>query len=246
MAIFTLPNRAMETTTSTGTGTINLGGAVGSHHTLVAGAGSGHRLDYCIAEQAGPNFEIGWGVATAGSPDTLSRLGVYESTNGNALVNFPAGTKDVFGTIHARALPFIGTKLNDESRLSNTTLTVDSDLQCDLDANQIYMFSFLVLFGTPTTGGFKYDLNYSGTSGGKEILHEFLPPGASAWTILVDAAFNVGRNTVASGTAGMVRMTGKISTTTAGTLALRWAQQASQASNTSVWQGSSYTLKLVA
>lgn len=98
MSAITYADRVLETTTDTGTGTINLAGAVTCHRTFVAGIGDGNHCIYCIDEyqHGGSDWEIGIGTVTDASPDTLSRDHVLYSSNSNALVNFSAGTKDVF------------------------------------------------------------------------------------------------------------------------------------------------------
>ena len=98
-------DRVKETTTSTGTGTINLAGASGGFQTLVAGIGTANTTYYCIAAQSGTEYEIGIGTVTDATPDTLSRTTILESTNGDAAVNFSAGTKDVFCTYPAKRAP---------------------------------------------------------------------------------------------------------------------------------------------
>lgn len=240
--MITLADRVKETTTSTGTGTINLGGAQTGYRTFVSGIGTTNQTDYVIADQNGANWEVGAGVVTSGSPDTLTRATVYASSNAGALVNFTAGTKDVFCVRRANAAPIYVTKTGDESRQSTTTLTGDSDLAFPVLANTLYLFEFCVFFGTPTTGGFKYDLNHSvGIGAGwLDSIHEMLVPGATAWSnIGIDNALNVVRNTVVSGADAFVRITGRLHNgANAGFVNIRWAQQASQASNTSVWNGS--------
>ena len=56
-------DRVKETTTSTGTGTINLDGAAVGFESFVAGIGNGNVTYYCIAEQGAANFEIGIGLS---------------------------------------------------------------------------------------------------------------------------------------------------------------------------------------
>lgn len=97
-----IADRVRETTTTTGTGTINLGGAVTGFQTFVAGIGTTNPCTYCITD--GTDWEVGTGVVTHGSPDTLSRLSVLASSNSNALVSFSAGTKDVFVTMPGTTL----------------------------------------------------------------------------------------------------------------------------------------------
>ena len=94
-------DRVKETTVTTGTGTVNLAGAEVGFETFVAGVGNGNATYYCIAEQGGAAFEVGIGTVTDATPDTLSRTSVLSSSNADNLVDFGAGTKDVFCTLPA-------------------------------------------------------------------------------------------------------------------------------------------------
>lgn len=98
---FVVNDRVKETTTDTGTTTIDLAGAETGFETFVAGIGSTNQTYYCIQAQGGSAFEIGVGTVTSGSPDTLSRTSVISSSNADGLVDFGAGTKDVFCTLPA-------------------------------------------------------------------------------------------------------------------------------------------------
>lgn len=100
---FIFADRVKETTTTTGTGTVSLAGAATGYQTFVAGIGSTNTCYYCIADQSGTNWEVGLGTVTSGSPDTLSRDSVLASSNSGNLVNFGAGTKDVFVDYPAKA-----------------------------------------------------------------------------------------------------------------------------------------------
>ena len=115
-----LNDRVKETTTTTGTGTVNLGGAETGFDTFVAGVGNGNTTYYCIT--AGAEFEVGLGTVTDASPDTLSRTTILSSSNSDSAVDFSAGTKDVFCTLPASKAVF-------EDASSNVTLpgTLDVD-----------------------------------------------------------------------------------------------------------------------
>ena len=93
-----LNDRVKETSTSTGTGTINLAGASQGFTTFVAGIGNGNTVYYCIELDGGAEFEVGIGTVTDATPDTLSRDTILRSSNSNNAVNFGAGTKNVFCT----------------------------------------------------------------------------------------------------------------------------------------------------
>ena len=95
---FAVADRVRETTTTTGTGTLNLGGAVSGFRTFVSGIGDGNVTYYAIVHRTSAEFEIGIGTVTDASTDTLSRTTVLSSSNSNSAVTFSAGTKDVFCT----------------------------------------------------------------------------------------------------------------------------------------------------
>ena len=117
-----LNDRVKETTTTTGTGTINLAGAATNFETFVAGIGDGNTVYYAIVHQNQAEFEVGLGTVTDASPDTLSRTTILSSSNNDGLVSFSAGTKDVFCTLPASKTVF-------EDASSNVTLpgTLDVD-----------------------------------------------------------------------------------------------------------------------
>ena len=98
---FVVNDRVKETTATTGTGTVNLEGAEVGFETFVAGIGNTNTTYYCIQAQGGSAFEIGVGTVTDATPDTLSRTSVISSSNADSLVDFGAGTKDVFCTLPA-------------------------------------------------------------------------------------------------------------------------------------------------
>ena len=98
---FVINDRVKETTTSIGTGTINLAGVENGFEGFVSGIGTTNSTYYTISLPAG-DWEVGIGTVTDASPDTLSRTTVISSSNSDNLVNFGAGTKDVFCTIPAK------------------------------------------------------------------------------------------------------------------------------------------------
>lgn len=91
---FVLADRVRETTTTTGTGTVTLAGAVTGFQTFAA-IGDANVTYYTIAGQGTSEWEVGIGTYTSAGT-TLSRTTVLASSNAGALVNFSAGTKDVF------------------------------------------------------------------------------------------------------------------------------------------------------
>jgi len=96
-----LNDRVKETSTTTGTGTFDLDGAVTGFETFVAGIASTNTCYYCIAHQTANEWEVGLGTVTDATPDTLSRDTVLASSNSDGKVDFTAGTSDVFCTYPA-------------------------------------------------------------------------------------------------------------------------------------------------
>jgi len=94
-----LADRVQETTTTTGTGSVTLLGAVLGYQSFAV-VGNGNTTFYTIAAQGGASYEVGIGTYTA-SGTTLSRDTVLASSNSGNLVNFGAGIKAVFVTYPA-------------------------------------------------------------------------------------------------------------------------------------------------
>jgi hypothetical protein len=103
---FLLNDRVKETTTSTGTGTVNLAGAETGFDSFVSGIGNSNTTYYAIVHQTADEFEVGIGTVTDATPDTLSRTTIISSSNSDAAVNFSSGTKDVFCTLPASKAVF--------------------------------------------------------------------------------------------------------------------------------------------
>ena len=127
-------DRVKETTTTTGTGTISLGGAVTGFETFAAGIGNSNTVYYCIAHQDQAEFEVGLGTLDGDSSD-LARTTIISSSNSDSAVDFSAGTKDVFCTIPASKLVF--EDANDSvasiTSLKNTSLVIGRDADNDID-----------------------------------------------------------------------------------------------------------------
>jgi hypothetical protein len=95
-------DRVKETSTTTGTGTFSLAGAETGYESFVAGIGTTNTTYYAIELNSAGEWEVGIGTVTDATPDTLSRDTIISSSNGDAAVNFSAGTKNVFCTLPAK------------------------------------------------------------------------------------------------------------------------------------------------
>ena len=89
-------DRVQETTTTTGTGTVTLAGAVVGFQTFAA-IGDGNTCYYAIT--SGNDWEVGLGTYTS-SGTTLSRDTILESSNAGSAITL-SGTSNVFVTYPA-------------------------------------------------------------------------------------------------------------------------------------------------
>jgi len=98
-----IKDRVKETTTTTGTGTFNLAGAVSGFEGFIQ-VGDGNTVYYVCTDNT--SFEIGIGTFTDASPDTLSRdtiLQAKDVPNGTTdqKVDWGSGTRTIFCTYPA-------------------------------------------------------------------------------------------------------------------------------------------------
>ena len=95
-------DRVKETSTTAGTGTLDLAGAITGFVTFVAGIGDTNTTYYAIFEQGTANWEVGLGTVGDATPDTLARTTVITNSLGStAKINFGGATADVFCTLPA-------------------------------------------------------------------------------------------------------------------------------------------------
>jgi len=127
-------DRVRESTTTTGTGTITLGGAVDGFQSFSV-IGDGNTTYYAIYDVVTDDWEVGVGTYTA-SGATLSRDTILESSNAGSAVNLAAGTKDVYCTYPAEKSlnqDDIGTLLQaydaDTAKYDDTTANFTGTLQ---------------------------------------------------------------------------------------------------------------------
>ena len=92
-----IKDRVKETSTTTGTGTYTLAGAVTGFETF-GSVGDGNTTYYCCTD--GTNFEVGIGTYTS-SGTTLARTTILQSSNSDSAVNWSSGTRTIFCTYPA-------------------------------------------------------------------------------------------------------------------------------------------------
>ena len=124
-----LDDRVKETSTTTGTGTLDLSGAVSGFQTFVAGIGDGNTTYYAIVNRDEAEWETGLGTITDSSTDTLARTTVLASSNSDSAVDFSAGTKDVFCTLPASKVASLDT--SDNLTIGSGSAGVDYTLTFD-------------------------------------------------------------------------------------------------------------------
>ena len=141
-------DRVKETTTTTGTGTVNLGGAETGYETFVSGVGTTNKTFYAIELNSAGEFEVGIGTVTDASPDTLTRDTVISSSNSDAKVNFSAGTKNVFCTLPASRTMSPGMVANNFVVNQSSTLSEDQTLDSGVVAGPVTVTGTQTVTGT--------------------------------------------------------------------------------------------------
>ena len=87
-------DRVRETTTTAGTGTFSLAGAVTGFDAFSV-VGNSNTTYYAVAHRTANEWEVGIGTYTS-SGATLARTTILASSNSGSVMSFAAGTKDVF------------------------------------------------------------------------------------------------------------------------------------------------------
>ena len=139
-------DRVKETSTTTGTGTFDLDGAVSGFETFVSGIGDTNETYYCIT--AGSEFEVGRGTITDATPDTLSRDSVISSSNSDSLVNFSAGEKQVFCTLPASQTPSPSMNATTYVTTHSTTISEDQTMESGVLAGPVSITGNVTTTGT--------------------------------------------------------------------------------------------------
>jgi hypothetical protein len=156
-------DRVQETTTTTGTGTVTLAGAVTGFQDFSV-IGDGNTCYYAIT--SGTDFEVGIGTYTA-SGTTLSRDTVLESSNSGSKITL-AGTSNVFVTYPA-----------EKSGHKDSTNTIYSE--------QLGASNGLFVNSTTVSANFTVPSNYHALSVGPVTVNSGVSvtvPSGSNWKVI--------------------------------------------------------------
>ena len=137
-----IDDRVRETTTTGGTGTVTLLGAVSGFETFASNLSDSDTTYYAIVDSTNGTFEVGLGTY---SSNTLARTTPIASSNSNSKVNFASVAKDVFITLPASKMAFLDASGNlistGGSSVVNTDLSNDTSPQLggnlDMNGNDI-------------------------------------------------------------------------------------------------------------
>ena len=127
-----ISDRVKETTTTSGTGTYTLGGAVTGFETFTANLSDGDTTYYACTDNT--DFEIGLGTFTT-SGTTLARTTILASSNSGSAVNWAAGTRTIFCTLPAAKAVFLDA--SNVTNISNLKLASGATVTAILDEDTL-------------------------------------------------------------------------------------------------------------
>ena len=146
-------DRIKETTSTTGTGTLTLAGAVAGYQAFSV-LGNGATTYYALTDANGTAWEVGLGTYTT-SGTTLARTTVLDSSNSGSKITLTSGTHDVFVTYPAGKAGFNDQGISKTFTASGTiTAGKPCILEADGDAAQIVETGNTVTGGTGTVASF--------------------------------------------------------------------------------------------
>jgi len=157
-----LKDRVKETTTTTGTGTYTLAGAVTGFEAF-SEIGDGNTTYYACTD--GTDFEVGVGTYTA-SGTTLARTTILQSSNSDAAVNWSAGAKNIFITQPAEKAVFLDADGNIDLNggaiidSDDDTVEIDALLRIDPPGGSVQAAAVI----SDTSASFFRDVVISGTN----------------------------------------------------------------------------------
>jgi len=126
-----ISDRVKETTTTTGTGTYTLGGAVTGFETFTANLSNSDTTYYACTDNT--DFEVGIGTFTS-SGTTLARTTILASSNSNNAVSWSSGTRTIFCTLPASKTVFLDASGN--ATIGGTVTATGSFIIGSADMNE--------------------------------------------------------------------------------------------------------------
>ena len=171
-------DRVKETTTTTGTGTVDLAGAATGFQTFVAGVGDGHTTYYAITDANDTAWEVGLDTVTDASPDTLARTTLLASSTGSK-ISLSSGTHTVFATYPAGKAVY----LDADGNLSHRTIPYTS-----ITGDTTVTTSNEVVFVNATSGEVDVTLYAAASNGGRTLIIKKTDSSSNAVIILRTAS----------------------------------------------------------
>jgi hypothetical protein len=162
-----ISDRVKETTTTSGTGTYTLGGAVTGFETFTANLSDGDTTYYACTDNV--DFEVGLGTFTA-SGTTLTRTTILASSNSGSAVNWSAGTRTIFCTLPSAKTVFLDA--SNVANISNLKLASGATVTAILDEDGLSSDSATSLATQQSIKAYvdaqvtAQDLDFQGDSGG--------------------------------------------------------------------------------
>ncbi|HLQ23703.1 MAG TPA: hypothetical protein VK132_10880 [Gemmatimonadales bacterium] len=187
MTLFAAPaDLVKQTSTTGGTGTLNLD-PVSGFQTIVAAIGTGNRQTFRRSNQrfGGVDWEIFRGTVTSGSPDTLTRDTVLRSSNGGALVNFPASLSEVDLVHPADESALEIFRILSADQTGFTTITLISALAFNVEAGDNWKYEWGLRVNCSGTTGCQFQ--FSAAAGYTYAFQEQIGQLASTPTLTISS-----------------------------------------------------------
>jgi len=132
-------------------------------------------------------------------------------------------------------------KTANQTTISNTTLVDDTHLNFTMEANQVYSIRLEAYFNTNATADFKYGFRGTQAATDVHLRRDAIVGGGTGYTTIgISTAYNTAGTALAgTGTDGYVSLAGFIENgANPSTFYFTWAQNTSNATNTTVFKGS--------
>jgi hypothetical protein len=145
-----IKDRVQEVSTTSGTGTLTLAGAVTGYQSFGSAIGNGNTTYYGIYANGGSDWEVGIGTVGSG---TLARTTVLASSNAGSLVNFSGAQLSVWGDMPAAKGVYQDANGNAYANnfIPNTTITASSSTPINLT---VASAQYQIVTGTTTSQTF--------------------------------------------------------------------------------------------